>query len=202
MADLLDLVDLDEAKRSINLDPSLVGQEDALGSMVTAVSRRVDELCGPVVYRTISNEQHSGGVCTIVPRYTPVSSITTLTEYSGTTPQVVVAEAFPTVTAYDYWIDPVTSFVHRRSSGYESTFAGTRVILTYVAGRYATTASVDAKFKEATAAILRRLWARDAAAWARGGDPFAAEGTGIGFFRAVDPMVNEYLGAERKFGFG
>jgi hypothetical protein len=74
------------------------------------------------------------------------------------------------------------------------------VLVTYEAGRYADTASVDARFKTAALAILRRFWARETPSWVRGTGGFAdlvsnpaVEPGTPGFFRAVQPVVNELL---------
>ena len=172
--------------------------DDTFDRWISAVSERIDEKCGPVVIRTISNEHHDGGERSIVPRYRPVSSITTIKEYDGVTATTLTAEnlAGGTVTVDEYRIDPVTSWVHRRSNGSAGTFAPTRVILTYAAGRYANTAAVSAKFKEAASEMLVRLQKQYGVAWARGGDPFAVN-DGIGFFKIIDPVINEMLGGER-----
>lgn len=199
MADTLDILTLGEAKAAINLDSSVATHDTEIARFVTAVSRRIDELCGPVVVRTITGEQHPGGGRSIVPRKRPVSSVTTIKEYSGTTATTLAAEdlAAGTATANDYWLDPDLDIIYRRSATRASVFADTRVILTYVAGRAADTATVDAKFKIAAGSILRRLWKREAGAWARGGNPFDADADTNGFFRAVDPMIAELLGSER-----
>jgi hypothetical protein len=202
----LDVLTLPEAKDALNVSQTKPINDEAITLWVTAISLRMDELCGPVVQRTISNEVHAGGECSILPLYRPVSSVTTIVEYSGTgSPQSLAAETFTTnsatVTANDYYLDPVTSRISRRSSGYAGTFAGTRVVLTYVAGRAATTAAVDKKFKVAAGAMLRRLWSRESGAWARGGNPLAGEQAGsIGFYKVIDPMVAEFLADELQQG--
>lgn len=210
MADTLDLLTLAEGYTAINDSASALAgtgpYDTRLAQMITAVSRRVDDKCGPVVQRTISGEEHPrrqgrdlGNA--IYLRYRPVASVTTITEYVGTSPQVLTAENFPTVTGNDYRLvnNGLSGVVERRNSGYPWAFAAGsqygRVIVTYVAGRYASTAAVDAKFKEAAAAILLRLWKRGGGPWAGGSDPFT-DSSGIGFFRAVDPMIAEFLAEE------
>lgn len=192
MADALDILDIDEAEAALNMTGAT--HEAELAQWVTAISRRIDDACGPVVVRSVT-ETHQGGSSWIIPYTQPVYEVTTLTEYSGVAPTVLAVEAFPTVTSADYAL--VNGIVYRRSSGCDAVFAGGRVIITFDAGRYADTASVDAKFKAAAGSILRRLWAREAGAWARGGDPFANADTTVGFFKAVDPMIDEFLGSER-----
>lgn len=205
MADTYDLVTLAEGYRALNdkvsADAGAGSYDTILAQWITAISRRIDDVCGPVVNRTITSEQHRGGRETIIPLHRPVSSVSSINEYEGTTAQALAAEnlAGGVTTGNDYWLDPDTSIIYRRSSGRRWFFASNRVIVTYVAGRAANTAAVDAKFKLAAGSILHRLWARDAGAWARGGDPLGPDGE-IGFFRAVDPMINEFLANERRYG--
>lgn len=207
MADTLDIITLVEGYRAINDETSAAagtGDHDTeLAQWITAISRRIDKKCGAVVNRTLTSEQHPGGGRFIIPRHRPVSSISAISEYDGTSGQALAAEnlAGGTATGFDYFIDPDTSFVRRHCYGRPSVFAPTRVILTYVAGRAANTGAVDALFKTAAATILRRLWSREAGAWARGGNPMADEGDGGSrFFKAVDPIIAELLGGEMGYG--
>lgn len=198
--DALDILTFGEAKDALQQDRAgSTVNDDQLRQWVTGVSRRIDELCGPVVVRTITDELHDGGTSCIEPRKTPVSSITSLVEYDGTAATTLTAETNSSKPATGYLLDEDGGhycIVWRRGSGSDSTFAPGRrnVVLTYEAGRYDDTEAVDARFKMAAGAALRRLWHREAGAWARGGDPFGAPGTaGTGFFRAIDPVVMELL---------
>lgn len=186
--DLLDILTIDEARDAINVT---AGHTSEIEVMVTAVSRRIDDLCGPVVVRTVTDELHDGGTSGLFLHHYPVASITSVTEYSGGTPTTVTPET--TTVAGGYRL--ANGVLSRRSSWGMSRW-GSQVTVTYEAGRYADTAAVDAKFKMAAGAVLRRLWTREAGAWARGADPFIEAGAGHGFFKVVDPMVHEFLAAE------
>lgn len=205
MADTLDLLTLAEAKTALNMSGSTHDTE--LAQWITAISRRIDKLCGSVVQRTVSSETLDGGTSSIRPVKAPISSVTTLTEYSGTTATVLTAETNASKPDDSYMLESYGGdwdwVIRRRAGNTDGTFAvGRRNIdLAYVGGRYADTASVDAKFKLAAGAILRRLWQREQGAWARGADPFevGAGGMGtVGFFKAVDPMVTELLHEELR----
>lgn len=199
MADALDVLTLEEAKTALNLKLDTYTHDAEVAMWVTAVSRRLDDICGPIVTRTVTEEIHSGGGSALWLYKTPVASITTLTEYSSTTGTVLTAETNTTKPDAGYLLDPEAGRVYRRAGGGASTFtAGDRnIVVTYVAGRFAGTASVDPKFKAAAGAVLRRLWSREQGAWARGADPFLETGAGtVGFFKAVDPMVREFLADE------
>lgn len=191
MADLLDILTLAEAQTATSVTSD---HDSELALFVTSVSRRIDDLCGPVVVRTVTDELHDADGPLLFLRQPPVSSVTTVTEYLSGTGTVITAETVDTSGGY-----LSRDGVLARRSGFATTSWNGRISVTYVAGRYADTASVDAKFKMAASAILRRLWQREAAAWSRGGDPFAATELapgGVGFFRAVDPMVQEFLAGE------
>lgn len=201
MAATNDLLTAAEAAEALNLPAGSVIGDGERERMVTAVSTRIDELCGPVVQITVSNELHDGGCTRIFPRFVPISSVTTLVEYSGTASTTLTAETNSTKPAAGYLIDGPRSgrdvWIRRRSGNADSWFADGRrnIDLTYVAGRAADTASVSALFKTACATILRRLHQREAGGWAIPVDDPYAYG-GVGFFKVVDPMVNELLSDE------
>jgi len=200
--DLLAVLDRVEAYEAINDATSAnAGASDrdaeVIDIWVSALSRRIDELCGPVVVRTVTDERHDGGRSRIWLDLAPVSSVTSLVEYDAGTVQTLTAELDDGLPEYGYLLEDDGSII-RRNGGGDATFAYGRrnVKATYEAGRYADTASVDAKFKMAAGAILRRLWQREAGAWARATDPFTEAAGGTGFYKAVDPMVHEFLSDE------
>lgn len=204
MSDPLDVLSLPEAREAIN---SAQCNEARLAQYVTAISRRLDELVGPIVERSVT-ELHDGGWCALRPRQTPVSSITSLTEANGTTTTVLSAETFATAPTDAYLLEQSGSYGHdarivRRSGGSDTVFPSGRrnVELVYVAGRATNTGSVDMRFKSTAGAVLRRLWKREEGVWAQTAsffDNVEGVGVGVGFFKAVDPVVMELLHDELK----
>lgn len=200
----LDLLDLDEARRAVNLpSPSTSDADDDLKLFVSGISGRIDELCGPVVQRTITDEKHDGGRCRILLDLQHVSSVTSVSEWAGTTETTLAAETNASKPASGYLLDPVGpyGFVYRRASNGDATFpAGRRnVLVTYVAGRYADTAAVDERFKLAASAVLRRVFKREQSSWAHTPDFFTDTENprpGLMFYKAVDPMLIEFLADE------
>lgn len=186
MADALDVITLTEAKTAINM-PAATTHDTELAMWVTAVSRRLDARCGPMVVRTVTETLTPAGSTLFLTQY-PVSSVTSVTEYQSGTGTVLTAES--TTVAGGYLLD---SGMLTRRSGFGTTGWHGRTTVEYVAGRYATTAAVDARVKMVAGAVMRRLWVRESGAWARGGDPFAQEGAGVGFFRVIDPLIDEHL---------
>lgn len=146
MADILDIVDLASVQDGIGVPESKLG---LLASYVTTVSRHIDDLCGPVVVRTVTAETHHGGACNVVLKKRPVSSITAVTE-SG-------------VAVTDYHLDAEAGILERM--GAASTYTGYywltgrwNVSVTYVAGRYATTSVVDTLFRQAAIMTAQYMW--------------------------------------------
>lgn len=163
MADTLDVLALEEGKAAVNVTGEQ--QERELESYITAVSRRLDALVGPIVQREVEDEIHDGGRRLIFPRQTPVVSITALSEWSYTTEQALAAETNAAKTSNDYVLVNRGHNVQvlRRAGGGDSVFTTGRgnVAITYVAGRYEDTESVDPLFKQAAAMLLTHVWRRE-----------------------------------------
>lgn len=206
MADTLDVLTLAEAKIAINMAAAIVEHDTELAQQITAVSRVLDAEVGPVVQRTITDELQDGGGFEVNLRFWPATSITTVTEYSSGTAQVLTAETVSSLPANGYLAEPSTrepsllsGRIIRRSSGSDYPFPTGRrnVKVTYVAGRYAATAAVDARFKSCAGAVLRRLWKRESGIWSQSStfldniDP--GDQTLSGFFRVAKPVIDEML---------
>lgn len=162
--DLLDILTPDEALRALSLSDNSTTFTDELEQTVTGVSRHIDKAAGPVVYRTVTERLSVGyGSSSVCLRYYPVYSVTSITEYTpgSASGQLLTAEDEDTFAGYGYLLDPDTGMILRRSNGGTALWtAGDRnVVAVYVAGRYATTATVDRRFKAAAAAVLRAEWA-------------------------------------------
>lgn len=167
----LDLITLNEAKATLNISSGELEHDEEIARFVTAVSERIDDLCGPVVARSVT-ELHDGGRYALRPRSTPVSAVTTLTEYAHTTPTVLTAETNVSKPADGYLL--VDEWVHnvqivRRSGGSDSYFPSGRrnVELVYSSGRAATTADVPDVFKMAAALTVQHMWRPSAGGWAQ-----------------------------------
>lgn len=196
-----DILTTAEARSAINVSVSTLDTELALH--VSGISQRIDALCGPVVARTVTTERHDGGKSFVILRYTPVLSITSVTEYVDGVASTLTAETLTSRVTNNYLLDTADKFsarIYRRESGADSTFSSGRlnIAVTYSAGRVADTASVTEIFKLAATAILRRTWKREQSAWAQRPGVFMEEDTtgADGFYRAVDPLVREFLAAE------
>lgn len=167
MSDVLDVLTIAEARLAVALDSADATQDARLPTYVTAISRRLDSLCGPVVARLVTGETHDGGQAWIELDSRPVVSVTSITEYSTLTPTVLAAESNLSRPATGYLLEPdraraglYTGKVLRRASGNAANFASgaLNVVATYTAGRYPDTASVAAHFKEAAELMLANIF--------------------------------------------
>lgn len=167
MADTLDILTIAEGRAAVKIGSGDTSQDTDLAAQITAVSRRLDQAAGPIVVRTITDELHDGGCDRIWLQSYPITSFTTVTEYDGTTGTVLTAETVGTEPSTGYLADRYgpnpalySGCLHRRSGGSDWAFSSGRlnVKVTYVAGRYATTAVVDERFKQAGRIMLQNLW--------------------------------------------
>jgi hypothetical protein len=160
MADLLDVVTADECAAALD---SLDVDDGQLPRYVTAVSRRIDGLCGPVVVRDVTDERHDGGRPTIALREIPVFAITSVTEYRSGTGVTVIADIDDVLATDGYVFDGLSGLLRRTVSGCARAWTPgyQNVKVTYTPGRYATTADVDERFRQAAVMMVRHLWLAD-----------------------------------------
>lgn len=196
MADPLDLLTLAEGREAINMREDNVDNDPVLARHITAISRLIDDRCGPVVQRTVTAELHDGCGTVLLKRW-PVVAVDLVREANGGTITEVLPVTFGDTFA-GYRVDLATGMLARVGSSWPW---GSEVVeVTYSAGRFEDTGSVDARFKDVAAAILRRLWKREAGIWAQSSAFF--EGTddqiGSGFFRVAVPIIDEMLPLDRQ----
>lgn len=162
----LDVLTLAEAKQALNLTGT-TAHDTELPGWITAASLRLDKLVGPVVRRPVTAERHDGGGAAIFLRHHPNYSITSVSEYDGTTPSVLTVETNAAQPMAGYVVDEysadaslLSNIVRRRSSGGNARFPQGRrnVIVDYVAGRFADTASCDERAKSAVRIMMLNFW--------------------------------------------
>lgn len=167
MADTLDLITLAEGKSAVNIASADTTQDTELAAYITAISRRIDSLCGPVVRRLHAEEDHlTYGNTYIDVRNVPIHSVEGVVEYDTDGAHTHLAEETITSKPASAWlVDPSTKVLFRilrRSQGLPYNFPyGGIVRVEYYSGRYTSTANVDAVFKQAAAIMLAHLWRRE-----------------------------------------
>lgn len=187
------LCTLAEVKTQLN--KSGTGDDTELQSYIDAVKYPVEAWCGAVESATVTNEKHTDGGPCLVLRSEVVASVTTLTEFQGTTAHVYTEIATPaSAGAYTYVRDG-RLITRLDAAGYEAAFGGP-VYVTYTAG-YAT---VPADINLAARMIVAEWWESQ-----RGSVPLPLQGgqdaDGLDAFRRFSlRRVEELLGHRRRLG--
>lgn len=163
----LDVLDATEAAKAVG--GSGGRWEEHLPALVTAASKRLDRLIGPIVQRTVTGEAHDGGDHDVYLARWPILSVATVTEYDDTAPTVLAAETNASKTDDDYLLDPYEidpdhpewygNRLRRRSNGVDACFVDGRsnVVVTYTAGRFTATDQVDEFYKEGARLLLQNV---------------------------------------------
>jgi hypothetical protein len=165
VAQSTDLLTIEDALMIVRRSPSNTIHQPRLEQYVSAVSQRLDELVGPIVQRTITGEQIEVGCGSVRLRRWPVTSITSVTVWSQGVSEVLTAETLAASGGYraERWADDqalLSGRLSRRSNWSDSPWShGSTVVVTYVAGRYATTAAVKGtRYWQAAALTLKSVW--------------------------------------------
>lgn len=163
MADALDVLTTAEGEDALVATGSTTINQGALASMITAVSRELDRLCGPVVQRELTDRLDGAGKTDIMTFRRPIFSIVSVTEYYVNTSYVLTEEIPGSATTRQYRLEKRHGRLWRRESTYDTFWAPGRgnIVVDYIAGRFANTASVDAQFKQAAKLAVANLWRRE-----------------------------------------
>lgn len=161
----VDLVTLAEIKPGLNIPPGDTSDDTELAVIITAVSQRVAEMCGPVV-NVARSELYDGGGFELTLRnaaWSPTASLGTVTvvEYdTAGTAGTLTAETQTSKPAAGFLVVADEATISRRSSGAYATFAAGRrnVLVGYTTGRAANTAAVSPKFKQAAIITINHIW--------------------------------------------
>ena len=196
MADDLDILTGGEARALLRHDD--LADNDLIGAYVTAASRLLDQRVGPVVRRTVTAEAHDGGYFS-VELGGPVESITSIT-VDG----VAVAAADYFAERYDPDRSLLSGWVYYRPGDAACRWpcGHGNVVATYVAGRYADTETVDARFKRACGIVVKNLWRDQQSTVAPVGEyelPIASFPT-YAMPRAAEQLLARELRVDHAFG--
>lgn len=147
MAEDADILTLAEARSALRQGSS-TADDTTIELLITAASIRIDQGVGPVVRRTITAETLDGEGTMLQLAHWPVVSVTSVVE-DGTT-----------LTSDQYRMDYEKGQLHRRLNDWDYPWeiGLDNIEVTYIAGRFASTATVDAFYKEGCRLLLRHLW--------------------------------------------
>lgn len=211
MADTLDIVTLAEAKTALSIESTNTTQDTTLATVITTVSRKFDRAIGPTVQRSITSERHDGGQWWIELAWGPVSAVSAVTEYQGTTAVLLTNETVGTNPNDGFYAEPydpdpslLSGVIVRRVSGWDSAFYRGRgnVTVGYLAGRSIATTAVDARIKEAALITIRNVW-RSYEQSIGGVDEYDVPSQsfpGFAIPNAAQQLVSELLRPEVGFG--
>lgn len=189
-----DIIDIADARAQIratgNTDDSLIA------AYVSACSLTLDELYGPVVARSVV-ETHDidRWSDTIFLRTPPVRTITTVVEYtSAGVSTTLTGDTVSSKQTSGFWCRVPSGRLLRRSGGSAACWpAGGSVTVTYSAGRFADTASVDARWKTACRLLFANVFRAEHGS---GNVTFGGEGGLPGFL--VPNVVSAMLAGEER----
>lgn len=172
----LDIITEAEARAAIRLP---TGQTTEIQAMVSGLSAWVDQLCGPVVARSVTEVVSGPYSGPVLLTSTPVISITSVVEHVGSTNTTIDTGDYELASTGHY------ARLFRLSGGYDSAWtAGSRnFTVTLSSGRYANTAAVGYDWKERFRSLLIEKWQYESATWQRNRGEFAADefGNPVGF---------------------
>jgi hypothetical protein len=166
----LDVISEARAKQALSLSPADVRLSDVLATAITAVSQHLDDVCGPIVQRTVTDVLDTpGDLCHVMLTTGPVSSITSVTFYDSGVSEVLTAETLTAAGGYlaeledrirpDGTAQMLTGRLRRRSSFSDWWWKRGRLQVVYSAGRYATTAAAaGSRFELAAMLTLKSSW--------------------------------------------
>lgn len=195
-----DLLSPEEAREVLGRGAADVTKGTALARAVTAVSDRIAAGVGPIVYGTLT-ESFDGG-CSSVWLKGPVQSIVSVVEYDSTTAGTLAVSSNSSQPDNAYWADTESGELVRRSGNADGRFpVGRRnVVVTYVAGRCASTATVPERYKEAAAVALKSWWRTYESGVGRTGEYDVPQASFPTF--AVPKAVKDMLADEWRTGSG
>jgi hypothetical protein len=166
----LDVIAYDRARQALRIGVADASRRDELERAITAVSQHLDEMCGPIVQRTITEVIDTTGCEHRVSLSAgPVSSITSVTFYDDGVSEVLTAESLATAGGYlaelqqrirpDGTSQLLSGVLRKRGTFADETWDKGRVQVVYVAGRYANTAAVQGSRFELAALTTLEAWA-------------------------------------------
>lgn len=166
-----DVLTLAEAKLFLSIAELDTSDDTRLPSAITAITAAMDKVdaFGPIVVRDVTDEdirtrnRADKPVMSVRTQQYPVYSWTSVTEYVDTVPTVLTRQTMTSLPdngyyAYPGWAPNTWSGLITRTAGSLNAFWEGDVRVSYVAGRFADTASVPDQWKEAAGLVLQQFW--------------------------------------------
>jgi hypothetical protein len=165
-----DIVAYDRAREALKIGPTDSSARTLLEAAITAVTHRIEDLCGAVVHRTVTEVVDVGwGSSLLRLNQRPVASITSVKQYRGGALATLTAETLTVAGGYlalpeqrvrtEAAAPLLSGVLQRRMSFSPMRWEQSRVEVVYTAGRYATTAAAaGSNFEQAALLTLKSLW--------------------------------------------
>jgi len=197
-----DLLTDGEARRYLGVGVNDSKHTQLLAGWITSASRALAVGAGTIVCGTVTGELHHGGKHSIWLRHAPVYSVIQVVEYDYTTAGTLTAESNTSKPAAGYRVNAKSGQLTRRNANVSYPFevGDDNVYVTYVAGRYTTTVTVDQRFKDACGLILQNVW-RSYEDQVGSSDEFDIPQAAYPRF-VVPNAVKDLLGDEWQYGSG
>jgi hypothetical protein len=191
----IDILSLDEAKQALSQDSLYSENDTLLSGYISSVSRRLDQVCGPIVQRTVTGELYDGRGHTIWLRQRPLASVTQVIEYDKAVAETLTEDTNSVSPADGFRVDLKSGTITRMISGVPYKFVSgiQNIRVTYIAGRYTDTANVDPLFKIAAQAFLAHVWKTNQG---MGTQTFSYDGATPTVTYALPNRVKDLLGDE------
>jgi hypothetical protein len=164
--DSIDVLTLVEMKQALDISQTDTTKDEKLANWITTVSEILDVNCGPIRTRADTNTIWTGGNCW-VKTIAPIYSVSSITEYTGTTATTLTADTISASPAAGYRLAErptgtgnYSGTITRTAAGVETAFAE-RVVVAATYGRHPSTEVVHPKFKQAAALIAKNLFRSD-----------------------------------------
>lgn len=146
------LVTLTDVHAHLNIPTADTSHDTELQGFIDAAQPVVEDVVGPVVNVTF-DEWYDGGGMFLSLRHRPIVSVTSVTEYVGTSTYPLTQIASPDLgTTYSYTFEPGGRIIRRSTAGLRAFPPGVgNVRVVYIAGR----ATVPANVRMGTLEIIR-----------------------------------------------
>lgn len=142
------IIGLAEARTALNWPSTDTTNDEELRSYLEAATEVVEDIVGPVITRTYSEQHRSGGSAIALAHY-PVLAVSSLVSYAPSATTWTVAATPDVASGNQFTLDATTGVVTARGSK----FTG-EVWVTYTAGRSVTPPAI----REACVEIVKSRW--------------------------------------------
>lgn len=151
------ILSLAQARSALGIAATVTAKDEDLRTFLAGITPIIEDIVGPVVART-RDEWHDGGAATIKTLFSPLISVTAVTESYGPVTRTLTAQPLNggPFDSYGFTVDLETGLLTRRIAGRAGTFRAGRqnVRVQYVAGR----SVIPQNIVLAARRLVRHLW--------------------------------------------